>query len=146
MICCLCPAPVGGLRAFGLLVLRLVAGAGMMLHGLPKIKNPTAWMGPDADMPGILQAAAATAEFGGGLCWILGLLTPLASLLIICTMGVAVGMVHMAAGHAFVSKQPGEPSYELGAVYLAIAVALLLNGPGKLSIDAILFRKRAVTG
>ena len=91
----------------GLLVLRLVAGTAMMFHGWPKIQHFTSWMGPDAPVPGILQALAALAEFGGGLCWMLGLLTPLASLLIGCTMAVAAGMVHIPAGHPFVAFKGG---------------------------------------
>ena len=141
------PAFLGGPGAVGLLVLRLVAGTAMMLHAWPKVQHATSWMGPNAPVPGVLQALAALAEFGGGLCWVLGLLTPLASFLILCTMGVAAGMVHIPAGHPFVASPPGGPSYEPALEYLAIAVALLLVGPGKLSVDALLFgRTRSGAG
>ena len=73
-----------GSTALGLMVVRLVAGAAMMLHGWPKIQEPMTWMekmAPGQVAP-VLQAAAAVAEFGGGICWMLGLLTPIASLLI----------------------------------------------------------------
>ncbi len=79
------PAFLGGPPALGLFVLRLVAGSAMMLHGWPKIQHATNWMVPRRAVPGPLQALAALAEFGGGLCWILGLLTPLASFLVLCT-------------------------------------------------------------
>jgi putative oxidoreductase len=138
------PTFVGGPGAVGLLVLRLVAGAAMMSHGWPKIQHATSWMGPKAPVPPMLQALAATAEFGGGLCWVLGLLTPLASFLILCTMATALGMVHLPAHHPFVAT--GGPSYEPALGYLAIAVALLLIGPGRLSLDAVLFKHRHGAG
>src|SRR5262249_59883361 len=103
---------VGGPGAFGLLALRLAAGSALAFHGWPKIQHAFSWMGNDAPVPGILQALAALAEFGGGICWVLGLLTPLASFLILCNMVVAAGMVHMPHGDPFVASKPGGPSYE----------------------------------
>src|SRR5690242_9622712 len=88
------PAFVRGPGAVGLLLLRLAMGAAFILHGWPKIQNPTGWMGPTADMPGALQALAAVAEFGGGAALVLGLLTPLAALGILCTMATAIYKVH----------------------------------------------------
>lgn len=130
---------VTGSGAVGLLVLRVVAGAALMLHGLPKIQSPFGWMGPNAGMPGVLQALAALAEFGGGLALILGLLTPVAALGIACTMAVAIVKVHLH--DPFVAAGGGK-SKELAAIYLAIALVLLLAGPGALSLDAQLFGKK----
>jgi len=135
------PRFLGGSGAVGLLAVRLVAGSAMVMHGLPKLqKGPMIWMGDGATIPGPLQAAAAVAEFGGGVCWVLGALTPVASFLIGCTMVTAISTVHVANGHPFVAQ--GSPSYELAAVYLSIAVGLLLTGPGLLSVDAIFFRPK----
>lgn len=113
-----------------------------MIHGYGKILSPMTWMGPEAPVPGIFQLLAALSEFGGGIAWILGLVTPLASLGLAFTMMVAAGM------HAFVLKDPfvnleGGRSYELAAVFLCVSILLLLAGPGKLSADAKVFGERA---
>lgn len=132
---------IDGRAALGLLVLRLVVGAALMLHGWPKIQNPLAWMGPTAPVPGILQFLAALSEFGGGLALVLGLLTPVAALGIACTMAFATVMVHLSSGHPFVA-QAGGPSYELALAYFAIALLMMLAGPGTLSLDHLLFGRR----
>jgi putative oxidoreductase len=128
--------PIGGPGAIALLLLRLVAGAAFVGHGWGKIQQPFSWMPPEAPVPGILQALAALAEFGGGLGWIAGLLTPIASLGILSTMTVAA-LFHISRGDPFVGS--GGPSYELALVYWTVALLLLLLGPGRLSADAKLF-------
>ena len=116
-----------------LLVLRVVAGAAFLYHGWPKIHDPFGWMPPEAGMPGVLQALAAVAEFGGGLAWILGLVTSLASLGLAITMAVAVYKHAIAWGDPFVSMEGG--SWELAAVYLGVALVLMTVGPGRFSLD-----------
>lgn len=137
------PERLGGRGSVGLLLVRLVMGTAFVFHGWPKIHNPLHWMDAlrDSGMPSVLQALAALSEFGGGIALILGLLTPLAALGIGGTMSVAIGLVHLPMHHPFVSSAPG-PSYELPAMYLAAAILLLLIGPGKLSLDALLFGRR----
>lgn len=125
----------------GLLALRLVSGFAFMHHGFGKIQNPYGWMGPDAGTPGVFQALAALSEFGGGLAWMLGLLTPLASLGLACTMAVAAHFHAVVRGDPFVAKGPGT-AYELAAVYLCVAVLLLLAGPGRFSVDRVVFGEK----
>jgi putative oxidoreductase len=126
-----------------MLLLRVVAGAAFMIHGWGKIQTPFSWMGPDAPVPGFLQFLAALSEFGGGLAWILGLLTPLASLGLAATMAVATYMHMIAMKHPFVNTEPAPGfSYEPAAIYLCVAIVLLAVGPGKLSLDSILFKQR----
>jgi putative oxidoreductase len=112
-----------------------------MYHGYGKIQNPFAWMGPKSNFPGIFQALAAVSEFGGGLAWILGLLMPLASFGIGCTMAVALWTHSMVRHDPFVAKGGG-PSYELASVYFCAALLFLLAGPGRFALDHILFRKK----
>ena len=123
---------VGSSRvSLGLLILRLVFGIAFILHGWGKIQAPMSWMGPDAPVPGFLQFLAAFAEFGGGIAMILGALTPLASLGLICTMVVAV-FVHVGKGDGFVG------GFEPALVYLCISILFLLAGPGRYSVDAFM--------
>lgn len=119
----------------GLLMVRLICGAAMMIHGWSKIQNPMGWMGPGAPVPGILQALAAISEFGGGLAWIIGLLTPLASFGLVCTMAVA----------AWTHYSKGDPygKYELALAYFSVAFLMMFSGAGRFSLDALIFGRGA---
>jgi putative oxidoreductase len=117
--------------SLALLALRIVCGIAFVVHGWPKIRDPFGWMGSGSGVPAVFQALAAISEFGGGIAWILGLLTPLASLGIACTMAVAVSR-HAMRGDPFIG------GYELAAVYFCIALVLLLGGPGRYALDRLL--------
>ena len=138
------PEFLGGARGLALLILRVVVGSAMALHGWQKISGPgmTSW-GNGMGIPPALQACAALAEFGGGIGWVLGALTPVASLGLIVTMGVAVYTV-ITKFHAPYVGGPGGPSVESAAGYLARAILFLLVGPGRLSVDSLLFGRGPV--
>ena len=133
------PDPALG-HSVGLLPLRLITGLAFILHGWPKMQSPFSWMGDS--LPGILQAMGALAEFIGGICLLLGFLARPACILIGITMVVALVHVHWPAGHLFVAAGPGQPSYELAAVYLAVSFLLFILGPGRISVDAFLFARK----
>lgn len=137
------PIPQPTFASAALLLLRLVAGAAFVLHGWGKIQNPFAWLPPQApiSIPAVFQFLAAISEFGGGIGWVLGLLSPLASLGIGCTMAVAVYFHSMIAKDPFVNMTGG-PSYEPALVFLAIALVILVLGPGKFSLDQKIFGER----
>ncbi len=124
--------------SLGLLLLRLLVGVAMMMHGWGKIQSPFGWMGPDAPVPGFLQGLAALAEFGGGLAWVLGLVMPLASLGVAITMAVAVYFHAGVKGDPFIGPSG---SYELASVYCVIALLFILTGPGRYSLDDKIFRR-----
>lgn len=124
-----------GLPALGLLILRVVIGAAFMIHGWSKIQTPFSWM-KGGHIPGFMQALAALGEFGGGLGILLGLLTPIAALGALCTMIGAWVIVHR--GDPWI--KPGAPkTFELASLYAVVALALIFTGPGRLSLDALLF-------
>jgi putative oxidoreductase len=120
-----------------LLILRLVFGLALVFHGWSKIQNPTSWAGDS--FPGFLQALAALSEFGGGLAWMVGALVPLASFGILCTMAVAIHMHMIIKGDPFVGH---EGSYELAMIYFVFAMAMIFVGPGKYSLDQLIFKSK----
>jgi len=136
------PAPLSAGASAGLLVLRVVAGLAFVVHGWGKIQHPFSWMGPNSGYPGFLQGLAALSEFGGGIGWTLGLLTPLSCLGIACVMLVALRLHVFILGDPFVGSAAHPSSYELAAVYLALSILLALAGPGRLSVDRCVFGQK----
>lgn len=129
-------------HSLALLILRLIVGVAFLLHGSGKIPTPFSWMPSEGmTVPPLFQFLAAIAEFGGGIALILGLLTPLASFGIGCTMTVAVYMHVMVRHDPFVNLTGGL-SYEPALVYWGIAILFLAMGPGKFSIDNFIFKDR----
>ena len=128
--------------SLGLLFVRLVVGVAFMHHGYMKIQHPFTWMGPDAGTPAFFQGLAALSEFGGGLAWILGLLTPLASFGIGCTMAVATRLHAFVMGDPFIPTRMGQSAYELALVFFTLALLFLLAGPGRFSMDRFLFGEK----
>lgn len=81
------------------------------------------------------MAAAALAEFVGGILVVLGLLTRAGAFFIGITMVVAIFGVHWPAFF-------GDKGIEYPVALLAMAVALLISGGGHLSVDKALTRGR----
>lgn len=126
----------------GLLVLRVVTGVAMAMHGWPKFQGPTTGMNPTT--PGSLQILAAVAEFFGGISLMVGFLTPIAAAGIFVTMVVASWT--MRSGGAVWVNPTGGNSYEISALYGAVALLFVFIGPGALSLDAFLFARKGRKG
>ncbi len=137
------PQFLGGWRGISLLLVRLVLGTAFVLHGWQKIGNPLHWMdqAPNAP-PAFLQLAAVMAEVGGGAFLIVGLLTPIATFLLSCDMLGALALVHLPHGDPFVAATATGLAHERALIYLAVSVAMMLIGPGRFSLDAMLFKRR----
>lgn len=128
----------------GLLIIRIVIGLLFFAHGAQKLfgwfgghglKGTAGWLESMGMKPAVpLALMAGLAEFIGGILFTIGLLTPLAGLLIVATMVVAIMKVHRANG--LWSTAGG---YEYNLVLIAAAIGVALAGPGQLALDALIF-------
>jgi putative oxidoreductase len=125
------------------LVLRLTFGSLLAGHGGqklfgwfsgPGLEGTSGWVESMGLRPGRRWALLAGAsEFGGGVLSALGLHFPLGPAATVGAMGMAIAKVHW-----------GKPIWvtsggaELPLINTAIAIALMLTGPGKLSLDELL--------
>ncbi len=125
-----------GTLSFGLLLLRLMAGFGMLTHGYPKLQRLLAGDMSFGDPLGIGEQLSLIlvvfAEFVCSLLVILGLFTRLAVIPLIINMSVIVFVVH--AGEGF-GKQ------ESALMYLVMYLVMLVAGSGRVSIDKLLSKK-----
>ncbi|WP_108669229.1 DoxX family protein [Peribacillus acanthi] len=128
----------------GLLIIRLVIGVLFIGHGAQKLfgwfggyglKGTGGWFDSIGMKPGLMMALfAGLAEFIGGILFALGLLTPLAGILIAVTMIMAIVKVHAPNGLWATSN-----GYEYNLTLLAVAIGTVLIGPGRYAIDTFLF-------
>jgi putative oxidoreductase len=127
----------------GLLILRLVVGLTMAAHGAQKLfgwfggyglQGTGGFLEKLGFVPGRRNALlAGLAEFVGGLLLALGLATPLAAMLIVSVMFVAVATVHVKNGY-FNSNQ----GFEYNLIIVAVSVSIAIIGAGAISLDAAL--------
>lgn len=130
------------MKDLALLVLRLVTGGLLAGHGAQKLfgsfgghglEGTGGWLESMGMRPGKNWAmAAGAAEFGGGALTALGLMNPIGPILMFGPMATATRLVHWDKP-VWVS----EGGAELPLTNLAIGTALLLSGPGAISLDRI---------
>ncbi|HEX9198990.1 MAG TPA: DoxX family protein [Acidobacteriaceae bacterium] len=127
-------------QPWGVLVLRLVLGIAMVVHGYPKVIPSGAFRSSQTfaalnrfahyvgtlGLPYWLGYVAAFAEFVGGICLLLGLFTRFFAFLVTIEMLVAI---------AVVTRHHGYSGSEYPLALTAIAFMLLLSGPGKAAVD-----------
>jgi putative oxidoreductase len=133
------------MASIGLLLIRLVFGLTFAGHGAQKLfgwfgghglQGTAGWMESIGLKPGKAMAfAAGASELAGGILFALGLWIPLAALLMVVSMMVAIVKVHGPNGY-WITQNGYE--YNLAIIVLAIGVALI--GPGQYALDTILFR------
>jgi len=126
-----------------LTVLRVVLGVTFILHGGQKlfvygfdgVTGAFGQMGIPA--PAFFGPFVAFVEFFGGIAITLGLLTRLAALGVGATMVVAILTAQLKNVHGV-----GDLFGLLELVYLIVFVWLAIAGPGALSIDHLIARRR----
>ncbi len=146
----------------GLLLVRLGVGTTLVVHGLPKLfggdgKQPPGWLSrylgqnyaPGWEKSGHENFAAAlgrmgipnpeagaflsgVAEAAGGAALVAGFMTPLAAAAICANLGVAIRKAHWSVGFF------GQGGYELAFALGMGSLAILLAGPGAISIDRLI--------
>ena len=126
--------------SIGLLVIRLVFGLTFAAHGTQKLFG---WFGGHGievtggyfESIGIkpgrpMAALAGTSEVAGGLLFALGLFVPVAAVLIVPAMVVAVVTVTGKNGYWNTAQ-----GYEYNVAIIAVAVGVALTGPGAYALD-----------
>jgi len=129
-------SPAG--HELGLALVRLGFGASLALaHGLPKLTNAGGFVGHLAQggfpAASFFGWAAILSELIGGLLLAFGLFTRLAAAFVLVTLAVAA--LHVHASDPFGKK-------ELALAYVLVALATLVAGPGRFSLDSLLASRR----
>ncbi len=123
-------------NSLAILLLRVLAGVLMMTHGLQKLQNfetfSQGFMDPIGLGPKLSLILVMSAELGASFFLLVGLLTRLSLMPLMFAMGVAFFIAH--ANDPFQQK-------ELALFYLGVYVVLFILGPGKYSLDNLLFGK-----
>ena len=138
-------AKVGGwLQCLLLLVIRGWWGWSFFLTGKGKLMNlgktTEFFASLDIPLPKLNAIVAGSTECLGGFLLLVGLFSRLVSVPLIFTMAVAYATADKDALHAIFS----DPDKFTGAtpfLFLLASVIVFVFGPGKLSLDALLFKR-----
>lgn len=131
-------------------LLRISLGGVILAHGAQKVFG---WFGgygiegtmkffSSVGMPSVLGALVIVSDFLGSLALIAGVLTRFSAAAAAAVMLGAVLLVHLPNG--FFMNWGGAPhgeGYEFHVLAIGMAVALMISGGGRASVDAWLARK-----
>ena len=120
----------------GKLLLRLTLGVLFLLHGIAKITGGIAGiekMVVGAGLPGFFAYGVFIGEVLAPILLILGFYSRVSAVVIAINMVVAIALAH--AKDLFVIGPQGGWALELQGMFLFTAIALVLTGPGRFSIN-----------
>lgn len=120
----------------GKLILRLTLGILMLLHGIAKISGGVGGiekMVQASGMPGFFAYGVYIGEVLAPILLILGLYARIGAALIVVSMLFAILLAHRA--ELFLLGQSGGWALELQGFFLFTAVAVVLLGPGRYSVN-----------
>jgi putative oxidoreductase len=129
-----------GLAGLAPFVLRVVVGVIMFAHGLMKLQNGPAGFGKNlaelgVPAPALMGYVVTFTELVGGILLVIGLLSRLAALALTIDLVVAVFLVKINVG--LIAPRGGGAGAELDLALIAAFLAILLAGPGRLSLDGL---------
>ena len=128
------------------LLLRLAVAAVFIVHGAADIfdagvsTNIENYRGAGIPLPELSAPFAAYIQFAGGIAVALGAFTRPLSAGFVVVMAGALTFVHSGEPLAI---QPDGSGFGFALIMGAASLAVLLLGPGRLSVDGLLARRRA---
>ena len=120
----------------GKLILRLTLGILMLLHGISKITGGVSGiekMLQGIGMPGTFALGAYIGEVLAPILVLIGFYSRVGAALIVVNMLFAIGLAHRA--DLFLLGNSGGWTLELQGFFMFTALALMLTGPGRISIN-----------
>jgi len=124
-------------ESVGKLILRLVLGVAILLHGIAKLTGGVGGlpgMMAGAGLPSFFAYGVYIGEVIGPILLLLGWYSRIGAALIAINMLFAIGLAHRA--EIFALNNNGGWAIELQAMFLFTAIALAIMGPGRYSLNA----------
>jgi putative oxidoreductase len=148
------PTAASRYSAWAPVFLRAVMGYGFMIHGWAKISHGPANFEKLLVQLGVPFHHAASwivpfVELLGGFALLIGAFTVIAAIPLIAVMLTAIFTVHLKYGFSSIKTIGlgpdgplfGPPGYEVALLYIAGLIAVIVSGPGMLSVESMLRRK-----
>jgi putative oxidoreductase len=121
----------------GKLVLRLTIGILMLMHGVAKLGSGVGHIGgmlTSVGLPPTMAYLVFVGEILAPLGLILGVYTRISAFIVVVNMLFAVGLAHM--GQLMSLTKSGGWALELQGLFLFGALAVMLLGPGRFSVQS----------